>query len=250
VKAELADDAVDTAKKRLEDARRRAERREKALAEASADLGKAKDNIQAVAPNAGVVVGAAKTAVDPAASRGAVDINLNDRAVVDADRPWQEELREAVQSGELKINTGYPQLDARIRAQLLNPELAIYKLQETASKFSFLLVPISLPFIALLFLWRRGVTFFDHVVFSLYSLSFMSLLFVALALIANAGEWTEAFIGIIAFTVPPVHMFFHMGGTYKLGWWSALWRTSFLLFFILFVIVIFAASILALGLLA
>ncbi len=255
--ARVAEAAVKRAERRLERVKAQAAEREKALAAASVELGAAKTEVEAAAPAAAGVVDAAKDAVDtaaaPQADRNIVGIDVKDGTVIggtegeEADRPWQEQLREAVQSGELKINSGNARVDQKVRAQLLNPDLALYKLQEIASKFSFLLVPISLPFIALLFLWKRGITFFDHVVFSLYSLSFMSLLFVALAVFAKAGDWTMPYIGAVAGLVPPVHIFFHMGGTYKLGWWSALWRTSFLLFFILFVLIIFAVSILALG---
>jgi Protein of unknown function (DUF3667) len=253
-KARVAETAAVRAQTRLDRAKAQAVEREKALAEASVELGAAKTEIEQAAPAAGAVVGAAKEAVDAGADRKVVGIEVKDGAVIATDDEdggdWRERLREAVLNGEIKTNSGSPQTDQKVRAALLNPDLALYKLQETASKFSFLLVPISLPFIALLFLWKRGVTFFDHVVFSLYSLSFMSLLFVALALVARAGEWTLPFVGVVACIAPPVHMFFHLGGTYKLGWWSALWRTSFLLFFIIFVVIIFALSILALGLLS
>ncbi len=166
------------------------------------------------------------------------------------DRPWQEQLREAVEDGEVTVNTGFPEADARILAQLRNPDLALYKLQETASKFSFLLVPISLPFIALLFLWKRGVTLFDHVVVSLYSLSFMSVLFVLLGLIGSLGEPAALFVASAATLIPPVHIFFHLKGAYGLKVWSALWRTVLLLIFITFTISLFAIAILLLGLLA
>ena len=272
--------AVKRAEKLLERVRARAATREETLKEASRDLADAKAEVLKTAPAAGAVVDAAHRAVDvaaahveqkgapaagvvaaaPPAAPPAVDrptgVEVKDGTKIDYTnsdsdgRPWQEQLRDAVESGEIKINMGSEELNGKVRAALLNPDLSLYKLQETASNYSFLLVPISLPFIALLFLWKRGVTFFDHVVFSLYSISFMSLLFVVMGLVAKAGEWTMPFVGLTAFIVPPVHIFFHMGGTYKLGWWSALWRTAFLLFFILFVIVLFALSILALGILS
>ncbi len=223
--ARVGEAAVTRAENRLARAKERAAEREKALAPAPAP--KADSNVAGIEVKDGTVIGGPDN----------------------ADRPWREQLREAVESGEIKINSASPQIDAKVRATLLNPDLALYKLQETASKWSFLLVPISLPFIVLLFLWKRGITFFDHVVFSLYSLSFMSLLFVALAVFAKAGEWTTPFVGATAALVPPVHIFFHMGGTYRLGWWSALWRTTFLLFFLIFAIAIFALSIVALGIL-
>jgi hypothetical protein len=52
---------------------------------------------------------------------------------------------------------------------IASPDLALYKIRQAAYKFSFLLVPISVPFIALLFLWKRGVTVYDHVVYTLYA---------------------------------------------------------------------------------
>jgi hypothetical protein len=45
-------------------------------------------------------------------------------------------------------------------------------------------------------------------------------------------------------------MFFHLKGAYALGWWSAIWRTAFLLLFVVFAAALFAISILFLGLAA
>ena len=79
------------------------------------------------------------------------------------------------------------ELDAAIKHAIKNPEFTLYKLKNAASKFSFLLVPISLPFLWLMFFWKRGVTMYDHAVFTLYSLSFMALLVVMLSLLKMAG---------------------------------------------------------------
>jgi hypothetical protein len=46
----------------------------------------------------------------------------------------------------------------------------------------------------------------------------------------------------------PVHMFFHLGGAYALGWFSALWRTFFLMFFSIISLTIFFIVIIILGL--
>ncbi|MEL6485821.1 MAG: DUF3667 domain-containing protein, partial [Pseudomonadota bacterium] len=64
-----------------------------------------------------------------------------------------------------------------------NPGLMLYKLQANGYKFSWLLIPLSLPFVWLLFAWRRGHKAYDHAVFVTYSLSFMSLFFIALSLV-------------------------------------------------------------------
>lgn len=192
------------------------------------------------------------TAPAPVEEDRSFGISANEPFAIDggAGKTWQDQLREGVESGKVNVNFGNEKLNEKVRHSLMNPDLALYKLQQTAYKFSFLLVPISLPFIALLFLWRRGATFFDHVVFSLYSLSFMSLLFVVIALVGRAGEIGETVGGLLGVFAPPAHMFFHLKGAYALGWWSAIWRTAFLLLFVVFAAALFAISILFLGLAA
>lgn len=134
----------------------------------------------------------------------------------------------------------------RIRAKLSNPPLLRYQLTEVTYKFSFLLVPISLPFIAFLFLFKRGITLYDHVVYALYALSFASILFV---LIVTAGRvpWLQWVPGIAIGIGLPIHTYFHLKGAYALGWWSALWRTVFMLTFALISLIIFMIIILFVG---
>ncbi|MGE0828243.1 MAG: DUF3667 domain-containing protein [Hyphomonadaceae bacterium] len=148
----------------------------------------------------------------------------------------------------LVVIDGMEGLNEKFREKLQNPDLLFYKVQQSAYKFSFLLVPISLPFVALLFLWKRGLTLYDHVVFTLYSLAFMSLLFIAASLL-SLSSWTSALIGWVIFAGAPLHMFFHVKGTYALGWWSALWRTGFLVLFACISLVIFLVLMILLGVL-
>jgi hypothetical protein len=68
---------------------------------------------------------------------------------------------------------------------------------------------------------------YDHAIFSLYSISFMCLLFTLLALI-NAAGLPSAVAPAVLF-VPPVHMFMQLRETYSLSIFSALWRTFALL---------------------
>jgi hypothetical protein len=126
------------------------------------------------------------------------------------------------------VNTGNQAIDSALNHALQNKELTAYKLKSAGAKFSFLLLPISLPFIWLLFCRRRDLTMYDHAVFALYSLSFM-LLFCALMYalsFAGAGE----IVGWMVVLVPPLHMFRQLRGAYALGRWSATWRTMALMF--------------------
>ena len=165
---------------------------------------------------------------------------------------WQDELATAARNGEINVNLGHPYLDQRALETLQNPDLALYRVQEAASKFSFLLAPLSLPFIALLFLWKRGVTFYDHVVYALYALSFASILFITLmiggAIFGANGAAMTILSNVLMVGALPVHTFLQLKGAYALGWWSALWRTFFMLIFALIVATIFLILIIILGL--
>jgi uncharacterized protein DUF3667 len=131
------------------------------------------------------------------------------------------------QLSALKFDTGHPKLDAIIHRQLSNPELFLYRLENTAYKYLFMLIPISLPFLWLMFVGKPGVTVYDHAVFSLYSLSFMSLLITGSALLGYLGM--AATPALLMVFVPPLHMFLQLRGTYRLGIFSALWRTAALI---------------------
>jgi hypothetical protein len=139
-------------------------------------------------------------------------------------------------------NAAFPEMEAAIRHAAANPELALYKLKNTTYKFSFLLIPISLPFVWLMFFWKRGVTMYDHAVFVLYSLCFMSLLFVVMIPLSKIGlNWL---IGLLVFLAPPLHMFAQLRGTYSLSKWGALWRTCMLLLVAIVVLSVFVVLVL------
>ncbi|HYD87951.1 MAG TPA: DUF3667 domain-containing protein [Vitreimonas sp.] len=162
-------------------------------------------------------------------------------------RTWQDSMREVAESENFVVIDGADALNERIRKKFENPDLAVYKIQQTGYKFSFLLAPLSLPFIALLFLWKRGVTLYDHMAYALYALSFASLLFVAVVLSAQ-WSWTAWLPGWLLLVGLPVHTYFHLKGAYALGWFSALWRTFFMLIFAIIIMFIFLVLIIVLGL--
>ncbi|ACG77523.1 conserved hypothetical protein [Phenylobacterium zucineum HLK1] len=141
------------------------------------------------------------------------------------------------------VNTGNKKLDEKIRHKLENPELALYKLQQAFYKFSFLLIPISIPFVASLFLWKRGFTLYDHGVFVLYSLTFISWLVMALAIGTRIGGIVSALLWLTLPFAIPAHMYFQLKGAYGLGTFSALWRTWFLLWFCTFALLLFTMAV-------
>lgn len=162
-------------------------------------------------------------------------------------RDWKADLAEDARTGGLNLNLGNEKLEKKLIKKLENPELALYKLQQSFYKFSFLLIPISIPFVALLFLWKRGFTLYDHGVFVLYSLTFMSMLIMAVVIAMRISDVTSALAWTLAPFIVPTHMYFQLKGAYGLNWFSAAWRTWFLLWFCAFALSLFALAILYLG---
>ena len=127
-----------------------------------------------------------------------------------------------------------------------NPDLTLYKLKNSAYKFAFLLIPISLPFLWLMFFWRNGVTMYDHAIFTLYGLSFLSLWWALIAL-ASQNHVTAGIAGV-ALLYQPVHMFLQLRETYALRWFATLWRTIALLMAGCFVLCLFMFLVLFISL--
>jgi hypothetical protein len=124
-----------------------------------------------------------------------------------------------------------------------NPELLFYKLKTNAYKFSWALIPISVPFVWLLFPFSRRFRLYDHTVFVTYSLCFMMLLLAASSVIGLVSES----ISSLAWFVPPIHMYRQLRGTYSLSKGGALWRTILLVIFAFIAISLFASLLFALG---
>ena len=151
-----------------------------------------------------------------------------------------------------KIDTGWPRLDRGLKKANENPDLLFYKLQNNAYKFSWALIPISVPFLWLLFLHRRryrGYRAYDHLVFVTYSIGFMSLTIIAAVLLRTMGLG-GGWLAIALLVIPPVHIYRQLRGAYQLKWWSALWRTFVLLIFAAIAVTLFSMILLALGVLA
>jgi hypothetical protein len=183
------------------------------------------------------------------ATLGTMGVVPRDPENPDAPQPpdWREALAKAADKNSLDVDTGNPGLNAKLSKALKNPELLFYKMQQSAYKFSFLLVPLSLPFVWLLFPFRRSTHLYDHAVFTLYSLSFMSLLFVVAVLLARFGLISFSNAMMISMFVPPIHMFAQLKGAYGLTVAGALARTFLLSIFAVIVLSLFTVIIVALG---
>ncbi len=131
---------------------------------------------------------------------------------------------------DMRFNTNLPWLNEALEKASENPSLLVYKLQNNAYKFSWALIPISVPFVWLMFFWRRRYRVYDHTVFVTYSLAFMTLLLVALSLIRPIVG-TDVVAVLVLLIWPPIHMYKQLKYAYGLSRFSAAWRTFILLWF-------------------
>ncbi len=133
-----------------------------------------------------------------------------------------------------------------------NPSLLFYKVQTNAYKFSWALIPLSVPFLWLLFLHRRRYreqfSGYDHLVFITYSMAAMSLVLIAFVLIRLVGVRSDL-LNLAFVLIPPAHIYRQLRGAYRLSRWSAGWRTIVLLCFSFVVLTLFGLILLAAGVL-
>ena len=152
----------------------------------------------------------------------------------------------------ITIDTGWPAFDAALRDGIeranADPDLLFYKLQSNGYKFAWLLVPLSLPFVWIALLGKRGARFYDHAVFTTYSLSFMTLLFVVLSILSSAGV-PDVVTGWLFALVPPLHLYKQLRHGYGLSRVGAVLRLIVLFFGIVIALTLFVVILFALGIL-
>ena len=144
-----------------------------------------------------------------------------------------------------KVDTGIPAIDEAAAKAIANPGLLLYKIQANAYKFAWALIPLSLPFMWLLFPFSRRFHTYDHFVFVTYSISFMLLLFVVVRLL-NLTIFGELAI-FFAMLYVPFHMYRQLRGAYRSSRFASLVRATLLLYFSLFAVIGFMLLLLAVG---
>ena len=126
-----------------------------------------------------------------------------------------------------------------------DPKGSMASVQDATSKYSWLLIPLSVPFLWLLFPFSRRYRLYDHSVFVTYSLSFMMILVIVGGMLVWAGMPA---LGSMLSLIPPVHMYRQLKGAYQLRWYNALLRTFALVTFAFIAATFFAMAVAAIGL--
>ena len=108
---------------------------------------------------------------------------------------------------------------SRLKAAAPHAEALQTDLIELTEHLAFLMLPLAAALMGLMFFWRRGVYVFDHLIFSMHSLTFQGAL---VSFVILAGKITDWALWLLV--LAPVHLFAHMKGTYHLGVFSTLAR--------------------------
>ncbi|MEY2926801.1 MAG: hypothetical protein RL367_1278 [Pseudomonadota bacterium] len=150
---------------------------------------------------------------------------------------------------DFSVNTGHPRLDRgiaeRIKQARDNPEALVLKMEANAHKFTWLMIPLSLPFVWAMFFWRRDIKLYDHIIFVTWSLSFVMLALTLLSVLAGLGIKHAG--GLLLGVGVPLHMFVQLKGAYQLTRLGAAWRTVGLVIAAIIVLLVFAVVVVALG---
>jgi hypothetical protein len=175
----------------------------------------------------------AKQAIEEAKSKASADLKSGTSSSVHSDIGWPA-LQERVERGAREIKD--------------NPSLAFYKLKIASYKYSWALIPLSVPFMWLLFFWRRDIHLYDHAIFITYSISFMMAFLILLTLAAAFGV-SGAIWGTALGIVPPLHLYKQLRYAYGLSRFGAMLRLFLLSIAVSIVLMIFFALLLMIGML-
>lgn len=173
----------------------------------------------------------AKQAIEEAKAKASADLKSGTSSSVHSDIGWPA-LQQRLEHGAREIKD--------------NPSLAFYKLKIAGYKYSWALIPLSVPFMWLLFFWRRDIHLYDHAIFITYSISFMMMFLILLTLAAAFGV-SGAIWGTALGIVPPLHLYKQMRYAYGLSRFGAWLRLFLLSIAVSIVLMIFFALLLMIG---
>ncbi len=141
----------------------------------------------------------------------------------------REKAKQAIAKSEIVIMNRHNTsaggwLKARLAHVMDEPERFKLILEQWSERFAFLMLPLAAGLLSLLFVFQRRFFVFDHIIFSLHSLSAVGLM---LAVASGLTRLTGGLSQLVMLAAP-VHLFLHMRGVYGTGVFGTLVRMTFL----------------------
>lgn len=114
-------------------------------------------------------------------------------------------------------------LNSHVQTALAHPEAVAHVMENWAHQFAILSLFVAAPLLALVYAFQRQFRFYDHLIFSMHSLSFQGLLLSAVFL-AGLGFSGAGWLLVLS----PIHLFAHMRGAYRISILGTLIRMALL----------------------
>jgi hypothetical protein len=131
----------------------------------------------------------------------------------DTSRAQKAELHAQIGTLDLGLKPVTRWTRERLDRVVEDPRAFTKSYEKWSRELAFLLLPISLGLLSLIFFRRREVMVFDHLVFAMHSLSFQGMLLAATELVAILPDaWSLAIL-----LAGPPHLFVHLRGVYRTG---------------------------------
>jgi hypothetical protein len=122
------------------------------------------------------------------------------------------------------IQAPFEWFKGRLDRVLDDPERFNLLLERWSERFAFLTLPLLAALLSIAFMSDRRLYLFDHLIFSLHSLSALGLISAAALLSAGVtGGWSGLLL-----LASPVHLFVHLRGVYETTVIGTLARIAFL----------------------
>ena len=138
-----------------------------------------------------------------------------------------------IAGSDLQLDLGDPRRSAAVTGWLKprlvqaasHPEQFTMVLETGAHRLAVLMLPIGAALLALLFVTQKRFYFYDHLIFTMHSLSFQGLLLSAgflIGLVSSPLAWLVVMAGA------PTHLFVHLRGAYRTAVGATLARMAVL----------------------
>ena len=132
----------------------------------------------------------------------------------------------------------------RLGAAVEHPDELGAAMGEWAHDFAFMTLPISALILSAMFMFRRRYVLFDHLIFTMHSMSFQGML---VTLVLTLRGLTGGAI-VYMLWLAPVHLFVHMRGVYQTSIIGTLLRMAVLFLVCSFVFALLMAALVVAGL--
>jgi Protein of unknown function (DUF3667) len=148
---------------------------------------------------------------------GSLDVSRNAQKfkLATPDNPGVSKFMSPEVQKQLDLQIGDAKASAWLKERVLfsldHQDAFLRSVTDWSQRFAFLMLPIAALMLSVLFVFKKGVYVFDHLIFTMHSLSFQGLLLSGVFL---AGAFGQGWGGSLLLA-SPVHLFVHMRGTYR-----------------------------------